>query len=78
MKIKLKVENHNGASNIDTYETVKDAKRYLNEASYYTEKVWLSSSFNEVTEYTSKTSLAALMADAKRYGDGFIRVSFEF
>lgn len=78
MVIKLKVASHNGAPIVDTYETVKDAKRYLNEASYYAEKVWISSSFHDFMEYTSKTSLAALMADAKRYGDGFIHVSIEF
>lgn len=78
MVIKLKVASHNGASVVDTFESVKEAKKYLNEASYYAEKVWLSSSFNEFSEYTSKTSLARMMQDAKTYGEGFIHVSVEF
>lgn len=78
MVIRLKMDSYNGASVIETFNTVKDAEKYLNEAAYYTEKVWLSSSFGEFSEYTSKTRLAKMMRDAITYGEGFIRVSVEF
>ena len=35
MIIKLKLQNYNGARPIETYNSVKDAERYLNEVLYY-------------------------------------------
>lgn len=78
MVIKLKVGTFNGASIIETYETVKDAEKYLNEANYYAENVELSSSFTDSVIYNSKTRLSHLMQDAKIYGEGYINVYVNF
>lgn len=74
MIIKLKLQNYNGASPIETYNSVKDAERYLNEVLYYSNGVNLSSSFTDIVAYDNSTKLSHLMADAKLYGDGYINV----
>lgn len=76
MKILLKLinPNANGANGTAEFKTVKDAEKYLNEALYYSTRVELSSSFNDLVEYDNNTSLSELMRDAVNYGEGYINV----
>lgn len=74
MKILLKQPQFNGASPVNEFKSVKEAEKFLNEVLYYSNKVELSSSFNDLVEYDKNTKLSHLMQDAKTYGEGYINV----
>lgn len=74
MTIKLKTQNVSGASPIETFDSVGDAEKYLNEVLYYADSVELSTSYTDSITYDNSTKLSHLMQDAIKYGEGFITV----
>lgn len=69
MKITIKFQNE-----VKTYNTIKEAEKFLNEANYYCEKLELLYSFEDSVKYDSKTSLSELQKEANIYGHGWIEV----
>lgn len=69
MKITLKFGNE-----IKDYSTVQEAKKFLNEADYYCERIELLYSFEDPVIYDNNTLLSELQKEANVYGEGYITV----
>lgn len=69
MKITLKFANE-----IKTYPTIGEAKKFLNEADYYSERVELLHSFDDSETYTKNSDLKYMQQQANIYGEGWITV----
>ena len=79
MKANIKIINFNGASFIETFESVKTLKTYLNEMLYYSKELYLNieCNYTDNWEYSKITDLRTLLSEAKFY-DSVLCVNVEF
>ncbi len=69
MKAKFKLINWNGASPITEFNTIKEAKKWLNEMFYYCEDLILNveCNYTENVKYSETNDLRTLLSDANFY-----------
>jgi len=69
MKAKFKLINHNGDSPIEEFNTIKEAKTWLNEMYYYCEDLILNIECNYTDDwkYSEITDLRSILTDANFY-----------
>ena len=67
MKINIKF-----ADKITSYPDVESAEKFLNEASYYCEKLFIKYPFEDYMEYNNDIDLEYAQEQANIYGEKFI------
>lgn len=73
MKATIKLLNPNacGANSLEEYNTIKELKRYLNEALYYSGEVLLfvEGTGADPVKYSATNDVATLVSEARFYGE---------
>lgn len=73
--IKLCNPNSCGANSIETYNTIKELKNYLNHCLYYSGEVYLNiPSESNYIKYSETNDIASLISDVNYYNDEYLEV----
>lgn len=81
MKAKINLINPNlcGTNSEETFQNIKDLKKYLNEALYYSEEIylWVDCFYNDVFKYSETNDIRSLLTEANYY-DSILNVAPTF
>ena len=73
--IKLCNPNTSGQNSIETYNTIKELKKYLNHCLYYSGEVYLNiPSLNNHVKYSETNDIASLISEVNYFEDEYLEV----